>query len=432
MNFFSTRDVRHQSPVSLSQAVLNGLAPDGGLYMPEHIPLLTANQIKALTHQTLPGVAFTILQPFLSSSLHDDALRAMCDDVFNFPVPLIEVEHDTCSLELFHGPTLAFKDVGARFMARLLAQLRPDERNVDVVVATSGDTGSAVAAGFHRVAGIRVFVLFPKNKVSHMQQLQLTTWGDNIHAVEVDGTFDDCQRMVKQLLADQTIQKDALLTSANSINVARLLPQAVYYAWACSRPETGKPVVISVPSGNFGNLTAGLLARRMGIGPDFFVAATNANTVVPDYLQTGRFEARPSVSTLSNAMDVGNPSNFERMLHVFEGQHQAMQEVVKGYSFSDSQTREAIANLYHQSGYTCDPHGAVGWLGLHQFRNEVKFEGKGIFLETAHPAKFVETVEGCTGNKVAVPERLAAFANKKETMVCVPNNYEAIREVLRR
>ena len=432
MLYVSTRDKQHLNPVNLATAVIKGLADDGGLYMPIHINTLGNDVLQKLPFLELPEIAGVLLNHLLAGAVSASTLQAISSEVFDFPIPLEAIGENIYSLELFHGPTLAFKDVGARFMSRLMKSFEYDDAaELKVAVATSGDTGSAVAAGFHAVKGVKVYVLFPKGKVSKMQQKQLTTWGDNIIAVEVDGTFDDCQRHVKMLLSDPDLKTQALLTSANSINIARLLPQAVYYAYAWSRlTNKNNPLVISVPSGNFGNLTAGLIAHKAGIPIHHFIASTNVNDSVPNYLDTGVFKSKPSLPTISNAMDVGNPSNFERMLHLFDDKQEQMRELITGYSFTDAETMAAISNLYETTGYIADPHGAVGYLGLKKFIQEKSFTGNGLFLETAHPAKFGETVEKCILNAIPYPERLAAFDVKDEKFIACPNAYDVIKMIV--
>lgn len=429
MKFVSTRDPHHERPVSFFDAVLQGLAPDGGLYMPDTIPVLSEEKLKLLPGMNLSQLAFEILYPFLEAEISADELKTICEEVFNFPLPLVRFDENLLSLELFHGPTLAFKDFGARFMAMVLSRLAGQRgEEIRVVVATSGDTGSAVAAGFYKVPGIKVFILYPKGRVSAGQQKQLTTWGENIRALEIEGSFDDCQHLVKSLLADASLQQHVRLTSANSINLARLLPQMVYYvaAWA---QLSQHQVVFSVPSGNFGNLTAGLMAAAMGIPVKHFVAATNVNDVVPQYLRQGIYQPRPSATTLSNAMDVGNPSNFERMLHLFGHQHQRMQQRLSGAGFTDGQTLEAMQQLYGRYGYVADPHGAVGYLGAMQYLSQYP-DAQFVFLETAHPAKFPETVNRALGFKPEIPERLQAFLEKNEMIVSMRNEYKMIRDIV--
>lgn len=431
MEYFSTRDTNQQFSFSLGEAVLRGLAPDGGLFMPRELPVLGIDILKNMPHLPLSQVAFQILNPLLVNDIPASVLASLCDDAFNFEIPVTRLSAGMYSLELFHGPTLAFKDVGARFMARLLPLLNNGNKALKVVVATSGDTGSAVAAGFHNVEGIKVFILFPKGKVSPAQRKQLTTWGNNITAIEVDGTFDDCQHHVKALLSDVENDKRQLITSANSINIARLLPQMVYYAWLWSRlQKTVQSVVVSVPSGNFGNLTAGLMARSMGIPISHFVASTNVNDVVPVFLNSGSFIARSSLATISNAMDVGNPSNFERMTHLFKNDGTGMRNSISGFSFTDDETRQAISELYHEKAYIADPHAAVGYLGLKKFIERTNFSGDAVFLATAHPAKFPEVVQKCIESPLAVPERLEAYHRKNDLSIACKNDYAEVRSLV--
>ncbi|HQQ13572.1 MAG TPA: threonine synthase [Bacteroidales bacterium] len=429
MKYFSTRDTNQQFAFSLRDAVLKGLAPDGGLFMPAEIPVLSADTLKKMPQMPLPELAFHLLNPFLQEDIAPHVLAGICNEAFNFEIPVRQLTDGVFCLELFHGPTLAFKDVGARFMARLLPQLNNENKPLKVVVATSGDTGSAVASGFHNVEGIEVFVLFPKGKVSPAQRMQLCSWGNNITAIEIDGSFDDCQRHVKTLLSDENALNHQLITSANSINIARLLPQMVYYAWLWSRLDAPTPVV-SVPSGNFGNLTAGLMARAMGISINKFVASTNVNDVFPAFLHSGKFVSRPSVATISNAMDVGNPSNFERMLHLFNGDVAQMRKHISAFSFSDDQTRNAVAELWKNHAYIADPHAAVGYLGLMQYIETCKFTGNAAFLATAHPAKFAEVVEACIETHIVVPPRLEAFGRKKDLSTACKNDYAEVRSMV--
>ncbi|MBK9291870.1 MAG: threonine synthase [Bacteroidetes bacterium] len=426
MKYYSTRDTQHLHPATFDAAVLHGLAPDGGLYLPENIP--SAGPTFAKNYDGLPELAAEMLWPFVSEHIGRQELKLLCGEVFSFPLPLVQLGEKLFSLELFHGPTLAFKDFGARFMARVLSHIAQQKgREIRVVVATSGDTGSAVAAGFFKVPGIRVFILYPRGRVSPGQQKQLTTWGHNITALEIEGSFDDCQRHVKQLLSQHN-DNNFLITSANSINIARLLPQMVYYA-AAGIQLGGKQVVFSVPSGNFGNLTAGLMAARMGMPATHFVAATNINDVVPEYLLSGAFKPRPSASTLSNAMDVGNPSNFERMLHLYGNSPERMKNHISGMGFTDRQTLDGMRELYERYGYVADPHGAIGYLGARHFAQKFP-EAAFVFLETAHPAKFPDAVKQAIGMEAEVPERLAEFFKKPENPIRLPNDYNKVKEAV--
>ncbi len=403
--------------------MLAGLAPDGGLFMPEEIPSLPASFFEQLRGRGLLEIADRVLAPYLGD-LASHERRALIEDALDFEIPLIELGDRTYVLELFHGPTLAFKDVGARFMARLMARsIRERPRAITVLVATSGDTGSAVAQAFFGLDGIRVAILYPEGKVSRIQEKQFTTLGGNVRALAVQGDFDDCQRLVKEALVEPELRAELGLTSANSINVARLLPQMVYYFYAVAQlPAGGPPPVFSTPCGNFGNLTAGLMARAMGLGCSGFVAATNANDSVPRYLESGRFEPRPARATISNAMDVGDPSNFQRVLHLFGGDAERLRTVVSSSSHSDEETRAAIREVYKENGYLLDPHTAVGYLGLRRWsqgrqgRRRLEPLGEevpGVVLATAHPAKFREEIEttlgigGIGGTGIELPERLA-------------------------
>jgi threonine synthase len=430
MHYYSTN--KEARKVRLPEAVLKGLAEDGGLYMPEHIPRLPASFFDTLHTRSLPEIGFAVAAALLGDEVPADVLKQIVEETLNFPIPAVQVEKDIYSLELFHGPTMAFKDVGGRFMSRLMAYFnRNESRELKVIVATSGDTGSAVAAGFFNVPGIHVFILFPKGKVSPLQQKQLTTWGGNITAIEVDGTFDDCQKMAKQALGDAELNKTNLLTSANSINIARLIPQSFYYFWAYAQlQKLGKPLVFSVPSGNFGNITGGALAAAMGLPVAHFVAATNANDVVPEYLRTAIYKARPSVQTISNAMDVGNPSNYARLCELFGHQHQRFCENLSGYAYRDAETRQAMLQVKQQHGYLLDPHGAIAYLGLKEYLADSKQEAIGVFLETAHPAKFKEVVEDTLGSPVEIPQQLQAFVDKQEQIILIRNDFDALRVVI--
>ncbi|OPC58904.1 threonine synthase [Elizabethkingia miricola] len=427
MKYYSTRG-KHS--VNIQEAVLNGLADDGGLYMPAYIPQLPASFFENIENKSLPEIGFEVAKLFLEDSVPDKVLKEMIDEVLNFDIPVVPVHNNIYSLELFHGPTLAFKDVGARFMARLMSYYA-DGNAMKVIAATSGDTGSAVAAGFYNVPGINVYILYPKGKVSPLQEKQLTTWGGNIKALEIEGTFDDCQALAKQLLADEGLQKHQV-TSANSINIARLIPQSFYYFWAYAQlKKEHKKIVFSVPSGNFGNLTAGLLAYKMGLPVNRFIASTNINNVVPQYLESGAYEARPSLSTVSNAMDVGNPSNFERMNDLFQEDVAKFREIISGYYFTDEETKATVQKVYKESGYLLDPHGAVAYLGLVQYQKEQQEDFNGVLLETAHPAKFIETVEESILEKIEVPEKLSAFGKKEKVATLFPVDFQQVKAFIK-
>lgn len=408
MRFVSTGG---EAPAAdLATALLEGLAPDGGLYLPERLEPLPASFFARLPGLGLVEIAEAVAAALLGDAVPAPERRRLLSAALDFPVPLVELGDGIRVLELFHGPTLAFKDVGARVLARLLAHLlRGSERPLTVLVATSGDTGSAVGHAFFGVPGTRVAILYPRGQVSPLQERQLTTLGGNVRALAVAGTFDDCQRMVKHAFGDRELRRELLLTSANSINLGRLLPQTFYYLAAVAQlPAAAPPALFAVPSGNFGNLTAGLIARRLGMPAAGFVAATNVNDVVPEYLATGVFSPRPSQRTLSNAMDVGDPSNFARMQALYGGDLAAIRGDVEGYRFDDQATREAVRRVHRDHGYLLDPHSAVGWLALRRALAGRREPASGVLLATAHPAKFRDVLEPVIGRTVPLPERLAA------------------------
>lgn len=428
MKFYSTSNPSHL--VNLSEAVVKGLAPDQGLYMPETIPVLEASFFAKFSEMTFQEIGYKVIGALFSSALSDSQIKELVDHTLVFDAPLVEVDQDVYSLELFHGPTLAFKDFGARFCSKLMSMLiAKSDQKVRVLVATSGDTGSAVANGFLGVDGVEVIILFPRGKVSELQEKQFTTLGQNITALEVDGVFDDCQKLVKEAFLDQELNEKLLLTSANSINVARWIPQCLYYFYACSRlPKNGKKVVFSVPSGNFGNLAAGILAQKMGLPIAHFIATTNENKVVPEFLAGKRFLAKPSVQTVSNSMDVGNPSNFPRLLALYDFDENRLKDHVTGAFYSDAETIVAIQDV-KKRGYILDPHGAVGYLGLVDFMR-VNEGFQGVFLETAHPGKFRDVVEKALGEKVILPERLAAFLEGEKEVIPMRNDFEEFKGFL--
>lgn len=405
MQYYSTNK---QSPkADFKEATIRGQAPDKGLYFPEHIPTLPKELIENIAKYSNEEIAFKVIQPYVGDRIPENELRRIVSETINFDIPLVKVTDDIFSLELFHGPTLAFKDVGARFMSRCLGYFVKDQKQkVIVLVATSGDTGGAVANGFYGVDGVEVVILYPSGKVSSVQEKQLTTLGKNIHALEIDGTFDDCQQMVKHAFTDDELNKKLFLTSANSINVARWLPQQFYYffaykQWINNFPSEGKPV-ICVPSGNFGNICAGILAHVSGLPVKHFIAACNANDVVPEFMQTEKYQPKKAVATISNAMDVGNPSNFVRILEIFHHEFGDLKKVLSSMSISDEQTKEAIKTVKKSHNYLLDPHGAVGYLALEKYLNEHSGD-KGMFLETAHPVKFFDVVEPVIGEAVTIP-----------------------------
>lgn len=424
MKYYSTN--KKVSGVSLEDAVVKGLASDKGLFMPDVIKKMPAEFFDTIDKLSFQEIAYAVADAFFGEDVDAESLKNIVYDTLSFDVPLVKVEDNIYSLELFHGPTLAFKDVGARFMSRLLGYFIKKENKgglVNVLVATSGDTGSAVANGFLGVEGIRVFVLYPKGKVSKIQECQFTTLGKNITAIEVDGTFDDCQRLVKSAFMDDELNAKMKLTSANSINVARFLPQAFYYFYGYAqlkRLGLADNCVICVPSGNFGNITAGLFGKRMGLPVKRFIAANNSNDIFLQYLNTGVYTPRPSVATLANAMDVGDPSNFARVLDLY-GSHAAICADISGCRYSDPQIAEAIQNCYKANKYILDPHGACGWQAL---KDGLKLGETGIFLETAHPAKFLEKVESILGIGVEIPQKLQEFM--KGTKQSVPMTKEFV------
>lgn len=428
MKFYSTNNPDHI--VSLREAVIKGLAPDQGLYMPETIPQLPASFFEQFSEMSFLEIGFEVIKAIFSEDLSNAQVQDLVAHTLQFDAPLVQVENDVYSLELFHGPTLAFKDFGARFCSKLMSLLLNGKR-VKVLVATSGDTGSAVANGFFGVEGVEVLILYPSGKVSELQEKQFTTLGGNITALEVDGVFDDCQRMVKEAFLDADLQAEMLLTSANSINIARWIPQCLYYFYAVSRlPKQNKKIVFSVPSGNFGNLAAGILAQRMGLPIHMFIAATNSNKVVPDYLEGEVFSSKPSIQTISNSMDVGNPSNFYRLLALYGGDEQMLKKNVKGYFYSDQATRESMIAVKAANGYIMDPHGAVAYLGLKDFMGTQPGEYVGVFLETAHPGKFRTVVEDTLGESIVLPDRLREFMKGEKKAAMLANSYNAFKEYL--
>ena len=434
--FYSTNNP--SLTVSLQEAVVKGLAEDKGLFMPEKIEKLPQEFFDTIGTLSFPEIAYTVAEAFFGSDIEADELKKIVNETLSFDTPLVEVENGIYSLELFHGPTLAFKDVGARFMSRMLAYFIRKEQNtepVNVLVATSGDTGSAVANGFLGVEGIRVFVLYPKGLVSKIQESQFTTLGQNITALEVDGTFDDCQRLVKSAFLDEELNRKMRLTSANSINVARFLPQAFYYFYAFAQLRSMQPklsaeeleTVFCVPSGNFGNLTAGLIAKRMGLPVKRFIAANNRNDIFLQYLKSGIYTPKPSVATIANAMDVGDPSNFVRVLDLYGHSHEAICREISGVSYTDEEIGDAMRLCLKENNYLTDPHGACGYLALKSGLTETE---NGIFLETAHPAKFKETVENIIGQPVEIPEKLQAFMKGTKQSTAMSSDFETFKTYL--
>lgn len=433
MKYYSTSG---KAPMaSLEEAVVHGLASDKGLFMPETIGTLPKAFFNNIAEMSLADMAYVVADTLFGGDIEAESLKKIVAETLNFDIPLKKVNDNIYSLELFHGPTLAFKDVGARFMARMLGYFNSkngkSDRPVNVLVATSGDTGSAVANGFLGVEGVNVFVLYPKGKVSPIQEAQFTTLGKNITALEVNGTFDDCQALVKQAFMDPELNEALQLTSANSINVARFLPQMFYYfyAWAqlAAQGKDTSNVVVAVPSGNFGNITAGLIGKRMGLPIKRFIAANNANDIFFQYLQTGVYSPRPSTATIANAMDVGDPSNFARVLDLYGNDHKAITEQISGCTYTDEQIADTMRDTLAKDGYLLDPHGAVAYRALSE---QLQPGETGIFLETAHPAKFKETVESITGSEVEIPARLAAFMKGEKKSIPMSRNFAPFKKYL--
>ncbi len=428
MKLYSTKN--HQSFVSLKEAVIKGLPEDNGLFMPESIPQLPESFIKNLSKYTFSELSFEVAQHLIQGSIPTSDLKSIISNAINFPAPVVQLDEHFHILELFHGPSLAFKDFGARFMAQTMSYFNQGEdKELVILVATSGDTGGAVAAGFYDTPGIKVVILYPSGKVSALQEKQLTTLGKNISALEIDGTFDDCQALVKKAFLDQELNKSIRLSSANSINIARLIPQSFYYFEAYKQVDSSKKIVFTIPSGNFGNLTAGLLAKKMGLPVHHFIAATNKNDIVPHYLKTGTYTPKPSIATISNAMDVGNPSNFARMVDLYGSTWNNIKADISGYSYSDEQTRLGISEVFSNYNYTIDPHGAVGYLAFKDYLQQ-NSDALGIILETAHPSKFLDVVEPVLKTNVDVPERLSVLADKEKVATFLTKDYSPFKDWL--
>ena len=439
MKLYSTND--KSNLVTLKEAVFKGLPKDKGLFMPTEFPKLADSFLKNLPNLSFQEIAFEVAKNLFKGAIPENDLQNIIEKAISFPAPVVQLDEQKYILELFHGPSLAFKDFGARFMAQLMSYFnRGEDRELVILVATSGDTGGAVAAGFYQTPGIKVVILYPSGKVSFLQEKQLTTLGHNIKALEIDGSFDDCQALVKQAFVDPDLTQKVRLSSANSINIARLVPQSFYYFEAYKQlTPGGNPIVFCVPSGNFGNLTAGLMAKAMGLPVYHFIAATNSNDVVPEYLRSGTYSPRPSIRTLSNAMDVGSPSNFARMLDIYYVEKERettdcstwnnMAKNIAGYGYTDPSTIEAIKEVYTKYNYTIDPHGAVGYLAAKAYQ-EKHPSTRTIILETAHPSKFKDDVEGILNMDISVPLRLANLADKKKEAVSTPNNYNIFKEWL--
>ena len=428
MKYYSLNNKKEK--VSFKEAIFKGIASDKGLYIPEDIPVLEDSFFENIENLSDAEIAYKVIKPFVGDEIDEKSLKEILEDTLNFDFPLVNIEDDIYSLELFHGNTMAFKDVGARFLSRCLAYFlknKKDKNKISVLVATSGDTGGAVADGFLGTDMIDVFILYPKGRVSDIQEKQLTTLGENIKAIEIDGSFDDCQDIVKSAFMDKDITNLRQLTSANSINIARWLSQMFYYFISYKKlKHLNKEIVYSVPSGNFGNICAGLLAYKMGLPVHKFVAATNANKVVTDYLETGNYKPIKSKTTISNAMDVGNPSNFVRILELFEGDIDSLRAKLESHSFTDNETREAISYIFRNSKYIADPHGAIGYLGIKKvnIKNSI-----GVFLETAHPIKFSEIVEPIIGKKIELPKQIEKVIDGKKKSF-LAKNYAEVKEHL--
>jgi threonine synthase len=430
MQYYSTNN--KSVIASFKEATIQGQTPDKGLYYPSQIPVLAKDFIEGIEKLSREEIALKVIEPYVSDTIPSNELERIVSETISFDFPLVPITETISTLELFHGPTLAFKDVGARFMSRCLGYfVKNENKKVTVLVATSGDTGGAVANGFYNVDGVNVVILYPSGKVSSTQEVQLTTLGKNITALEVEGSFDDCQQMVKHAFADADLRNQVFLTSANSINVARWLPQQFYYFFAYQQwKEKNNPPVVCVPSGNFGNICAGLLAYRSGLPVSHFIAACNANDTVPQYLNSGNYQTKKSVATISNAMDVGNPSNFVRILELFDNNFGSLKNVLSSYSISDAETRETIARIFREKNYVLDPHGAVGFIALHRYLNAHPTK-KGFFLETAHPSKFYDVIEPVIHQQVEIPESIKVLLKqKKNTIKMKANDNDALRSLL--
>jgi threonine synthase len=430
MFYYSTRNKGLKA--SLEEAIFKSLPADNGLYMPETIPTVSDAFLADIENKSFNEIAEEVAYTLLSDDISRDDIEKIIANSFDFDSPAKSVTSDNYVLELFHGPSMAFKDFGARFMASLMSYfLVRSQREIRILVATSGDTGGAVAQGFHNVPGISVTILYPSGKVSDIQEKQLTTLGGNVTALEVNGTFDDCQRLVKEAFLDQELEAKFNLSSANSINISRLIPQSFYYFSAYAQlKKLGKPIVFSVPSGNFGNLSAGILAQKMGLPVEHFVAATNANDVVPRYLKDGNYNPHPSIETISNAMDVGNPSNFVRLARFFGDDWNSVKSEVSGYSFNDTETRETMRQIFDETGYVLCPHTAVAYRGLAEYRKSNPSDFTGVFLSTAHPAKFIDLVEDTLKQPVEIPARLADLLSLEKKSTVIGTNFEEFKSYL--
>jgi threonine synthase len=426
MKFYSTNS-KH-SKVSFKVATMQGLPKDNGLYMPEYIPDCTSI-IKGISSLSLQDISFLIAEKYLSEDFSNADIEQIVDSSITFSAPIVKLDNSYI-LELFHGPTLAFKDFGASFMARTFEKLVVNNnKHLNILVATSGDTGSAVANGFYGVEGINVIILYPSNKISKIQEKQISTLDKNIYSLEVDGTFDDCQKLVKQAFLNDEINTSILLSSANSINISRLIPQSFYYFYAYSQLQEKNPVIFSVPSGNFGNLTAGVFSKYMGLPIKKFIAATNFNDTVPRFLKTGLYNPKPSIETMSNAMDVGNPSNMRRILDVYKDL-ELLRNDISSWSFDDNQTKEQILNTIEKDNYILDPHSAVALLGVNKFLKDNKTNNPSIFLGTAHPSKFSDVIEPMINTSIKIPSRLKNMINKEKRSIKINNDFKDFSDYL--
>lgn len=426
MQFYSTNG--KSSPVSFREAVIKSLPSDRGLYFPEEVPELDFLFLETMGHYSLDEIAFEVLRQYTKEDIPEEKLREILKDALDFPIPLVEVEQDIQCLELFHGPTYAFKDVGARFLARCLGYFNESEnKEVTILVATSGDTGGAVASGFYNVPGVNVVILYPSGKVSDLQEKQLTTLGGNIRALEIEGDFDACQALVKRAFLDDELNQKLNLSSANSINIARWLPQSVYYFEAYKQLNTNRRLVLSVPSGNYGNISAGMLAQRMGLPIDRFIAASNANDIIPRYLKSGKYLVQPTVATISNAMDVSDPSNHPRVLALYDQDFKAVTKMTSGYTLGDEETRQVMKECYEANKYILDPHSAIAYSALKQSLGKKE---TGIFLGTAHYCKFLDTVEGALSSKVDLPDFVEGLMEKEKEATYMQNDYSIFKEWL--
>jgi len=431
MQLYSTKN--KSITASLKEAVFKGLPSDNGLFMPSHIPTLPASFFENIEQYSFQEIAIEVCKALIGEDVPEAEIVKIINDVITFEAPVLVIENNIYVLELFHGPSLAFKDFGARFMARLMSYFLSQEesKEINILVATSGDTGSAVAQGFLNMPGIRITILYPSGKVSDIQEKQLTTLGQNITALEINGVFDDCQRLVKEAFLDAELNASMNLSSANSINISRLIPQTFYYFWAYAQlKKTGKPLVFCVPSGNFGNLCGGLIAKKMGLPVEKFVAATNANDIIPTYLNTGQFTPKPSVSTISNAMDVGNPSNYQRLKDLYGDVLDDMREDILGKSYTDTETHLAMTHVFKDTGYVLDPHAAVAYLGLKDYLEESGTSANGVFLATAHPTKFLDVVEVAIGKSIPLPERLQAIISKEKVSIKMGSDFYDFKKFL--